>query len=97
MIQGTTPTHTFNLPFDSANIECLRIVYEQNKKVILAKEECTKDGNKLELKLTQEETLMFDENIPVRIQLHVKFTNGEVGASKPTTVPVYELLDRREI
>ena len=97
MIQGTTPTHTFNLPFDSSNIECLRIVYEQNKKVILSKEECTMSGSKLELKLTQEETLMFDENIPVRIQLHIKMTNGEVCASKPVSVQVYELLDRREI
>lgn len=97
MIQGTTPTHLFNLPFETSMIEAVRIVYEQNKKIILVKEECTMNENSLELKLTQEETLQFDENIPVRIQLHIRTKTDDAYASKVFTVPAYELLDRREI
>jgi hypothetical protein len=105
MIQGTTPTHKFTLPFeftDDCDIETFRIAYEQNGKVVLTKEHqdenvTTESCGIITVKLTQEETLMFDENCPVRIQLHLKMTNGDALASKPKSVPVYVLLDRRAI
>lgn len=98
MIQGTTPTHLFKLPFHADEISALRIVYEQKGKVVLSKE----DGYELEdseakLTLSQEETLMFDANVPVRIQLHALNIEDKAFASKPISVPVHILLDRRVI
>ena len=99
MIQGTTPTHKFYLPFDTDNIENVRIAYEQKGKIVLTKElsDCDQDGECLMTTLTQEETLMFDANVNVRIQLHVRNRDDNVIASKPISVPVYVLLDKRVI
>ena len=108
MIQGTTPTHKFTLPFvftDTYDCDSFRISYEQNGKIVLTKKyqdentdiKGNTNGDIIIVKLTQEETLKFDANCPVRIQLHLKMTNGDVLASKIETVPVYILLDRRVI
>lgn len=99
MIQGSTPLHTFVLPFSTELIQSVRVTYEQKKKVVLSKE--TKDvameGNTVALRLSQEETLLFDSLVPVRIQLHILTSGGDALPSKPKTVPVYVLLDRRVI
>lgn len=99
MIQGTTPTHKFHLPFNADNIKKVRISYEQNGKIVLTKEmkDCEQDGECLMTTLTQEETLKFDANVNVRIQLHVLNGNDNAIASKPISVPVYVLLDKRVI
>jgi hypothetical protein len=99
MIQGTTPTHKFHLPFDTENIKNVRIAYEQKGKIVLTKEltDCDRDGECLMTTLTQEETLKFDANVNVRIQLHVRNEDDKAIASKPISVPVYVLLDKRVI
>ena len=99
MIQGTTPTHKFHLPFNADYIKKVRISYEQNGKIVLTKEmtDCEQDGECLMTTLTQEETLKFDANVNVRIQLHVLNHEDKAIASKPISVPVYVLLDKRVI
>lgn len=99
MIQGTTPTHTIHLPFEASTIAAMRLTYEQKGKIVLTKEkdDFEVSGNTIAAKLTQEETLLFDANIQVRIQLHVRTNNGKALATRPWTVPVYILLDRREV
>ena len=44
MIQGTTPTHKFNVDIDTGLIDKLRISYEQNGKIVLWKEKKTAFG-----------------------------------------------------
>lgn len=99
MIQGTTPTHKFSLPFEASCIKAVRIAYEQKGKILLTKElrDCKPEQNGLTTQLTQEETLKFDANVNVRVQLHVLTNNDEALASKPISVPVYVLLDKRVI
>lgn len=99
MIQGTTPTHNFTLPFAASQIEALRIAYEQNGKIVLTKEkeDCELSGNKVTVKLTQAETIGFEAPGNVRIQLHIRTTEGKGLVSTPESVPNYILLDRREI
>lgn len=99
MTQGSTPLHTFVLPFDAAIIQAVRISYEQKGKIVLVKEtkDVSKSGNALALNLTQEETLLFDALVPVRIQLHVLTTGGAAMPSKPKTVPVHILLNKKVI
>lgn len=94
MIQGTTPTHTFTLPFSADTIDAVRFTYKQNGKIVLEKEneEITKKDNTVFVKLTQEETLLFDANCTVLLQPHVRTTEGDALVSiPPAKIPVYKL------
>lgn len=99
MIQGSTPLHTFVLPFSVDLIQSVRVTYEQKNKIVLSKEteDVAMEGSTIALRLTQEETLLFDPLVPARIQLHILTTGGDALPSKPKTVPVYVLLDKRVI
>lgn len=94
MIRGTTPTHIFKIPFDTANLKEVRIFYAQNKKVIVEKttENCVMEENKITVKLTQEETLRFSHMKNTEIQLKVMTTDGTVMATHPLQVHVCEIL-----
>lgn len=96
MIQGTTPTHTFNIPLDLSTVSNLSIVYAQHGAVILKKEkeDCTIAGNHLTLKLMQEETLKFDANAPVQIQIRILTAGGDALASDVMRVPCAAVLDK---
>lgn len=78
MIKGTTPTHIYTLPIDTVNIKTIAITYAQNGTVKLTKctEDCTFDGNNVSCRLTQEDTLKFDGDACVEIQVRV-LTVGE--------------------
>lgn len=77
---GTTPTHTFTLPFEKEMLADLRITYIQNKKKIFTKEmeDVEISGSDISLTLTQEETLLFEAGKNVSIQLKIKTTEGLV-------------------
>ena len=84
MIRGTTPLLEFVLPFD---IDLLTEAYislsqDGNIKVNKKLSECEQNGNKLSVKLTQEETLKLQDNKFTEIQLKVKTTEGDVMASQ---------------
>ena len=96
MIQGTTPTHRFNIPLDASIIQRVKVTYAQSGKVLLVKEdaECRVEGGVIELKLTQEETLLFDEFSSVQIQVRVLTTGGDALASDVIRVPCGAILDK---
>lgn len=96
MIQGTTPTHEFVLPFAAELVKEVRITYEQNGEIVLEKAEtdCTFVENSIKLELTQEETLLFDTKYNVKIQLKVLTTEGKVMASQIESVRVGEILNK---
>ena len=96
MIQGTTPTHKFNVDIDTSLIAKLHISYEQNGKIVLRKEkkDCTFDGNTIITKLDQEDTIKFDAPGNVRIQLHALTDSDESLVTMPFSIPVYILLDK---
>ena len=95
MRRGTTPTHTFNLPFDAAMVSKVRIIYAQNDEEVFTKEtaDCTLSDMKVVTKLTQEETLSLDQRKNVQIQLRVITTDGDALASNVITKGVLELLE----
>lgn len=99
MTQGTTPLHTFVLPFNTDIIQTVRVSYEQKGKIVLEKStaDIARSENNFALTLTQEETLLFDANVLVRIQLHILTTTGSALVSKPKSVPVYILLSKKVI
>ena len=67
MIQGTTPTHTFNIPFDTSMVKEVKILYAQDDVKILEKKngDCTLTGQSISVTLTQEGTFLFDRKKPV--------------------------------
>lgn len=95
MIRGTTPTHTFILPFSTEIVSAVRVIYKQGETEVLCKCEtdCEKDGNAIKVRLTQEETLEFDCKKDVKIQLRVLTMGGDALASKPRIVDVGECLN----
>jgi hypothetical protein len=94
MIQGTTPTHTFTLPFNADTLTAVRFTYKQNGKIVLEKEgaDVVKKDNTISVKLTQEETLMFQANCVAILQPHVKTTGGDAFVSiPPAKISVHKL------
>lgn len=94
MIRGTTPTHTYHMPFDTALIDKIKITYAQNGVVVLTKEkaDCKIDGNAVTVRLTQEDTLKFDAS-RVQIQVRVLTTGGDALASDIVTKPCKDVLE----
>lgn len=94
MQRGTTPTHIFTLPFDVEQAEEIRVLYAQDGDVKIKKEKEDLQilFNSITLKLTQEETFLFDTKSLVEIQIRVKMDNN-VFASDILTVRVQKLLE----
>jgi hypothetical protein len=83
MRRGTTPTHTFTLPFNVDLIEDVEITYHQSGKEILQKgtRDCVLNDKTVSVTLTQDDTFNFTDNINVEIQIRVQTNSGEVLAS----------------
>ena len=83
--QGATPTHTFTLPFPTSLIARVKITYSQNDIEVFSKSttDCSFDGNKIIVTLTQAETLMLNarnfkgELSDTEIQIRVVTTNED--------------------
>jgi len=94
MIRGTTPTHIFELPFDTCELTKIRILYAQNDEMILEKTEkdCELNGPVIKVRLTQEETMKVKHLDMVQIQLHVLTSKDDSLVSNVYKVPAYQLL-----
>lgn len=94
MRRGTTPTHTFTLPFHTESVKNAMIVYVQGDREILRKNvsQCRMDGNTLSVTLTQEETLKFRCDKRAQIQVRVLTHLGEALASNILNLSVEKCL-----
>lgn len=90
MRRGTTPTHTFTLPFDTNTVEKVRVIYAQGDivKVVKKETDCKLSGNKISVKLTQQDTLRLNSKIKVDIQVRVVTRSEDSLASDIITVSV---------
>lgn len=99
MRRGTTPTHTFTLPFAIPDGSLVRVVYAQDrngvKKALFAKAgaDCNVSGCTVTTKLTQKETLMVDGCHPVFIQVRVLTPENEALASNIIVASSEECLE----
>lgn len=93
---GTTPTHTWALPFDASLVAEARAIYKQSGEEILRKEteHFTMEGQKLSVTLSQEETFLFDCRTPVKIQLRIRTTAGQALKTPVIVKTPTECLDR---
>lgn len=88
MIRGTTPTHTFSLPFNVPSNAKIRVVYSQKDTVLIEKtiKDCSIKDNEISVTLTSDETLRFSchrefykgvlQVQPVEIQIGIETTDG---------------------
>lgn len=93
---GTTPKHTFTIPFDASLIKELKVTYAQSKKIVLEKylDDFEVNGRELSITLTQEETFLFNEDIIVEIQARVLTLGGDVLVSDISIATADRCLDR---
>ena len=99
MIRGTTPTHYFNLPFEASLLKSARVTYVQNGVVVVKKEteDCTFEDSRVTVKLTQKDTLKFDWQASVQVQLRVLTADGVAMSTKMKTITVGQCLDGEEL
>ena len=93
-IQGTTPTIVFNLPFNVSVIENCEIYFAQNDELVVTKgyNDCILSGNTMTVQLFQSDTLQFDPEEKLQIQVRFRYTNGTAEATNITKVKVGDLL-----
>lgn len=94
MIRGTTPTHIFTLPFNVDDVKRLVITYAQQCEPLVEKtlEDCELSENKVKVKLTQEDTLRLNNQLPVEIQIRVLTKDNTALASRVTRRAIGEVL-----
>ena len=83
-IRGTTPDITFNLPFSVSTINNVEVYFAQNDELLLEKgyDDCNLSGTTLVVPLTQDDTLLFDDDEKLQIQVRFMFTDGSVDATE---------------
>ena len=94
MIRGTTPTLEFIIPFDTGQLAEAFVTLSQNGVVVIDKalEECNCGGNKLSVRLTQEETLKLQCDCITEIQVRARTLEGEAIASNINRVQTGRIL-----
>lgn len=94
MRRGSTPTHIFNVSLDPDLISKVRILYSQNKALVLKKEhsDCVIEGQKITVKLTQADTLAFKDGT-AEVQLRINTPSGDSIPSQIYIVSVERLLE----
>ena len=95
MIRGTTPVHTFQLPFDTGCIKSIKILYAQNGQVVLEKNtrQVQLQGSTATVNLSQEDTLAFSSADTAEIQLRILTEEGQALASGVIPCGVGRLLE----
>lgn len=95
MTRGTTPLHTFTLPKDVSEYSNFIITYRQNSGTVLEKkpEQCLVEGKEIKVRLTQEETLLFDSGQKAFVQIRVINEEGVAEASGVFSFPVNSVLN----
>lgn len=95
MIKGTTPTHTFILPFDVTNIKECQIIYGQNDTEVFKKtlSDCVAAEKTLKVTLTQKDTLKLNHTLNVQIQVRVLTVEDKALSTRVAIYPVHKCLN----
>ena len=92
---GTTPTHTFTIPEEIAQVASkVRVIYAQGHWIVVTKDVERPIENKIVVRLTQEETLLFKNTMPVNIQLRILTETDDALTSDIITKSPYDCLEK---
>lgn len=90
--RGTTPTHTFNVDVDLRQCEVVYLTYRQgNVSLDKPKEELVITADKIEVYLSQKDTLKFKPK-EVQAQIRARFPDGTAIASNIMTLDMDAIL-----
>ena len=94
MRRGTTPTHNITTELDLTDAEVIFLTYKQNKKKVLDldKSRMTITSESISVELTQEETLMFNDQLDATAQIRARFSDERAVASNVMIIPINEIL-----
>ena len=94
MIRGTTPTLEFVLPMDTGQLAEVFVTVSQDGSVVIDKQmkDLDLNGNKLSVRLTQEETLKLKSGCMAEIQIRARAVAGEAIASNIISVSAGRIL-----
>jgi len=100
MYTGTTPTHSFKLPFDTSTLKAIQVIYKQGgmKMTKLYKNNklpsgMSIDGAYVYVRLTEMETNAFSPDSLALCQIRVRTEEDNVIPSKIKQIKVYDSLD----
>lgn len=99
MFRGTTPIIEMNLSIDTSTIEVLVISFVQRGVLKFEKEacDCSFDGTKASIQLSQEETLDLEAGFVVEVQAKAKLNDGTVMASEIERLEVRDVFHKEVI
>ena len=92
--RGATITNEFTVPVDLTTAKVLYITYQQSGKTVLEKEleDCTITSDKVTVEFSQEDSLVFRENKPIKIQIRAKLLDDSALVSCVIETTASELL-----
>ena len=95
MRKGTTPSFVFELPLQMDQISAAKVTFAVGDKIILEKhlQDCAYAENTITVKLTQEETFLFECNATIEMQLRVLTVNEDALSSDVFTIFAHQCLD----
>lgn len=97
-VRGTTPTIIFRLPFNTNTIRKCEIYFGQLCWLFTKTgTDCRMEEDRIQVTLSQAETLQLVAGKTLKMQLRLVFTNGNVGASKIIRSRVEEIIKDGEI
>lgn len=91
--RGATPTHYFNIAFDTSTISGVVIIYAQNNAEVFRKTtaDCTITDTDISVTLSQSDTLSLSAETAVKVQLIV-YSNGRAYTSNKIEMSVDDVL-----
>lgn len=95
--RGTNPIHYYETPYKAEDIVKISVTYRQNGKNIVKKtlEDCLMEENRIEVQLTQQETMQFVEGEALA-QVKIRTKDGEILRSLDHRIQILGIFDEEE-
>ena len=92
--RGCTCTAYYDFPFKENDVDTLFVTYEQANKIVFEKsiDDCTFLDGEIEVKLEQEDTILLEEKIRIRMQIRGKLNDGSAFKSDVVEASTDELI-----
>lgn len=81
--KGCTCDHSFTIPYAQGDIVAIVITYQQKgiTKVEKTIDDCTFEDGKVQVHLSQEDTLKFEDDAIIKMQIRIRLNSGLVTKS----------------
>ena len=92
--RGSTPTHQITTDISLVDTEVIFVTYDQLEKTVIekTKSDIVVEDEYIEIELSQNETLKFNDKYDVEIQIRARFADGRAPVSNIMTTTVERLL-----